>query len=223
MLAAATLILCALLAALLARRAPATVGASCPQSPAASAPSGAPVTSPGAGQPGATQPGPEEILACVGPTPITGALLAHWENIASRSGGAKHPPTASEIAQEVMGFLVSSDWVLGEAGDLGIHLSPAAVSRKFEKLRREQFPKRREFNAFLTKTGQTVPDLLLRVRLNLLSQRIQAKVSARQHGAKAQQRALKRFVHAFQDKWKAQTYCDPRYTIPGCGHELSAG
>ena len=41
---------------------------------------------------------------------------------------------------------------------------------------RTQFPTAAEFEKFIAKSGQTVSDLLLRVKLNMLSQKIQAKV-----------------------------------------------
>ncbi len=82
------------------------------------------------------------------------------------------------LQQEVLGFLISSQWVLGEASSLGVKLSDAEVKKEFEKIKKTQFPKAAEFEKFLSTSGQTVSDLLLRVKLNLLSQRIQKKIVA---------------------------------------------
>jgi hypothetical protein len=92
------------------------------------------------------------------------------------------------------------------------------VRHTFAHVRNQQFPKKKEFKAWLKQSGQTVADLLFRVRLNLASTRIQKHVLAGHHGAHSQQRALKRFVHDFKLKWEAQTYCDPAYTVTDCGH-----
>ncbi|HEY2142042.1 MAG TPA: hypothetical protein VGG98_08280 [Solirubrobacteraceae bacterium] len=121
-----------------------------------------------------------------------------------------------------MGFLLSSDWVLGEATDLNIHVSETEVRHTFDDVRAEQFPKQREFKAFLRQSGQVVADLLFRVRLNILSTRIQRQVLAGHRGGRSRQRALKRFVHDFKLKWIAQTYCDPRYAMQDCGHVQEA-
>jgi len=80
------------------------------------------------------------------------------------------------LQQEVLGFLISSEWVLGEASSLGVKVSDAEVKKQFEKIKNQQFPKAAEFEKFLKTSGQTVSDLLLRVKLNLLSSKIQQKV-----------------------------------------------
>lgn len=80
------------------------------------------------------------------------------------------------LQQEVLGFLISSSWVLGEAGSLGVKVTDKEVKKQFEKIKSQQFPKPAEFEKFLKTSGQTVSDLLLRVKLNLLSSKIQQKI-----------------------------------------------
>jgi foldase protein PrsA len=80
------------------------------------------------------------------------------------------------LQQEVLGFLISSNWVIGEAKSLGVKLSDKEVKKQFEKIKTQQFPKAAEFEKFLKTSGQSVSDLLLRVKLNLLSQKIQQKI-----------------------------------------------
>ncbi len=80
----------------------------------------------------------------------------------------------------MLGFLISSHWVLGEATALGVKVSDAEVKKQFEKIKNQQFPKAAEFEKFLASSGQTVSDLLLRVKLNMLSQKIQQKIVKKQ-------------------------------------------
>jgi foldase protein PrsA len=80
------------------------------------------------------------------------------------------------LLQEVLGFLISSNWVIGEAESLGVKVSDAEVKKQFEKIKSQQFPKDAEFQKFLSSSGQSVSDLLLRVKLNLLSSKIQQKI-----------------------------------------------
>ena len=79
---------------------------------------------------------------------------------------------------EVLGFLISSEWVIGEASHLGVNVSDAEVKKEFEKIKTQQFPKAAEFEKFLATSGQTVSDLLLRVKLNMLSSKIQKKIAS---------------------------------------------
>jgi parvulin-like peptidyl-prolyl isomerase len=80
------------------------------------------------------------------------------------------------LSQEVTGFLISSQWIIGEANALGVKVSDKEVAKQFEKIKNQQFPKAADFEKFLTTSGQTVSDLLLRVKGNMLSQKIQAKI-----------------------------------------------
>ncbi len=172
------------------------------------------------------QPAPEQVLVCVGAEAITGATYSHWLTVAKASVGppVKGHRTASAKAMqnEVLDFLISSDWVIGEAKDLGVSVSAAKVKGEFDHIRNAQFPKREEFHAFLRGSGQTVADLLFRVELNLLSERIQKQVVAGHHSAASKRRALSRFVKGFKVKWLAQTYCAAQYAVADCGHVQSS-
>lgn len=133
--------------------------------------------------PGSTAPKP------VVPDPPTfSACIAHLQATAPKPAKGKPAPTAAQLKtqceqqytalkQQVLGFLISANWVIGEASDQGIKATDAEVEKKFKELKQQQFPKAADFQKFLTSTGQSVPDLLLRVKLNLLSQKIQQKVA----------------------------------------------
>ena len=116
------------------------------------------------------------------------ACIAHLEATAAKPAKGQSKPTKAELKseceqqytslkQEVLGFLISSEWVLGEASHLGVNVSDKEVKKEFEKIKNEQFPKAAEFEKFLASSGQTVSDLLLRVKLNMLSSKIQQKIS----------------------------------------------
>jgi foldase protein PrsA len=81
--------------------------------------------------------------------------------------------------QEVLAFLISSQWVISEAKELGVKLSDAEIKKQFNKIKTAQFPKTAEFEKFLATSGQTVSDLLLRVKLNQLSTKIQQKITGK--------------------------------------------
>jgi hypothetical protein len=163
---------------------------------------------------------PAQILVCVQSVPITGAEFTHWVEVAEKSGGGKPKNLAGErgVTEESLGFLISSDWLVDEARALHIHLAARTVRRNFERVRAQQFPKPGEFGAFMKRTGQTPADLMFRVRLNLLSKRIEAHVEAKARGVQAQQRALSRFIKDFKRHWQSRTYCTTEYAVPDCGH-----
>jgi hypothetical protein len=187
----------------------------CPPPSSASATSAPPDVSPTPSAPSPTG----QIVACVGSQSIAEPLFDHWEHVGelAEAPPRKHQPKTHAVLEEAMGFLISSDWVIGEAQHLNVHVSDAQVRHRFDRIRRQQFPKRSEFKAFLRSSGQTVADLLFRVKLNLLSEGIQRRVLAGHHGPAGIQ-ALDQFIREFKSRWLARTYCLPAYAVSDCGH-----
>jgi foldase protein PrsA len=115
------------------------------------------------------------------------ACIAHLKATAPKPTKGQKAPTSAQLkaqceqqykslSTEVLGFLISSQWVLSEAGSLGVKLSDTEVHKEFTKIKNSQFPKAAEFEKFLQSSGQSVSDLLLRVKLNMLSSKIQKQV-----------------------------------------------
>jgi len=124
-----------------------------------------------------TVPEPPNYTTCV----------AHLAKTAPKPAKGQSAPTTkqlkSECAQqykslqtEVLGFLISSQWVIGEASSLKVNVTDAQVKKEFTKIKNAQVPKGSEFEKFLSTSGQTVSDLLLRVKLNMLSAKIQKQI-----------------------------------------------
>ena len=115
------------------------------------------------------------------------ACIAHLAATAPKPAKGQSAPTTAQLKteceqqykslqSEVLSFLISSQWVLNEAKSLGVNLTDAEVHKEFEKIKNAQFPKAAEFEKFLQTSGQSVSDLLLRVKLNMLSSKIQKQV-----------------------------------------------
>lgn len=116
------------------------------------------------------------------------ACIAHLQATTPKPAKGQSAPSNAELKsqceqqykslqQEVLGFLVSSQWVLGEASSLGVKLSDKEVTKQFEQIKSQEFPQAATFEKFLQSSGQTVSDLLLRVKLNMLSSKIQQKIA----------------------------------------------
>src|SRR5262249_44651567 len=83
------------------------------------------------------------------------------------------------LQQEVLAFLISTGWVFGEAESLGVKVSDKEVHKRFEEVVSKQFPNPAEFQKFLATSGQTVSDLLLRIKSNLVAQKVQQQIAKR--------------------------------------------
>jgi hypothetical protein len=141
-------------------------------------------------------------VALVGTQPIAVSLYRHWEHIEHRE--APHE-SAKQRRTTVMQFLISDQWIVGEAQEHGIRVSDKQVDREFQRERRAAFPSERSFKRFLRQTGQTVADLKFKTRIDLLTGKLQAVVDPGE----------------LASKWKARTLCAPGFDVQDCGGTLT--
>src|SRR5215210_5420236 len=81
------------------------------------------------------------------------------------------------LRDQVLQLLISFEWIEGEAKAMNIKVSDAEVKKSFDKQRKQAFPKDADFQKFLKDSGQTEEDILQRVRLDTLSNKIREKVT----------------------------------------------
>jgi hypothetical protein len=167
------------------------------------------------------KPAARALLACVRHQSVTGAEFSHWfkiDRIGDSLPGSRQRVSNRGVLAEVIDYLLRARWFIGEARDEHITVSDTQVRRQFEKQKREQFPTPEDFNAFLKQTGQTVPDILFRVRVNILYSRLLARFGS--NGSDPT--SLDRFDRHVSAKWKPLTYCRAAYTLAtDCGHSIS--
>jgi foldase protein PrsA len=136
--------------------------------------------------------------------------IAHLEATAPKPAKGQPKPTAATLKtqceqqytalkQQVLAYLISANWVIKEAAERGVKVSDAEVKKQFNQIKAQQFPKEADFQKFLASTGYTVSDLLLRVKLNSLSSKIQQKVS-KEAGKKPSQKE----INAYYEQHKSQ-------------------
>jgi foldase protein PrsA len=82
-----------------------------------------------------------------------------------------------QLREQVLGLLISFEWIQREAEDQGVKVTDAEVKKSFEEQKKQSFPKEADYQKFLKDQGQTNEDVLMRVRLDLLSQKIRDKVT----------------------------------------------
>jgi parvulin-like peptidyl-prolyl isomerase len=133
-------------------------------------------------------PGPTTKPAVPVPPHYTACIASLRRQLKAVRKGKTAPTTAelrSACAQEyqsylqdVMQFLIAARWVLGEASNDGVHVSRNSVVSAFDAIKREQFPTPADYRSFLASSGFTRADLLLRVKLQLLSSKLRARATA---------------------------------------------
>jgi phosphatidylethanolamine-binding protein (PEBP) family uncharacterized protein len=150
-----------------------------------------------------------DAVAIVAGVPIAKAGYEHWLAVERKLGASGNP------SHQALGFLITSEWVIGEAGGRHIAVSEAEVKRRFAQLVHQSFPKPGSMKAYLARSGETEADLLARIKVELLAAHIAAHVTA---GKSAAQRSasLTGFERNFQTHWKRLTSCSPGYVMEDC-------
>ncbi len=134
-------------------------------------------SAPGAPRPPA--PDPPNFTRCTAAARASAPKPARGQPVPSdASFKAQCQQQYQSLVQQVMQFLVSSDWIQGEAADQGIKVSAQEVNQQFQTIKAQQFPKPAAFANFLQMSGMTMSDLLFRVRLDALSNKLRTKITA---------------------------------------------
>ena len=103
-----------------------------------------------------------------------------------------------QLRDQVLGLLISFEWIEREAKEQGVKVTDAEVKKSFEEQKKQSFPKDADYQKFLKDSGQTEEDVLMRVRLDMLSNKIRDKVT------KGKDKVTDQQIEDYYNKNKAQ-------------------
>jgi foldase protein PrsA len=83
----------------------------------------------------------------------------------------------NSLRDQVLQFLISAQWIVGEAKDQGVKVTDDEVNKQFETTKKQSFPKEADFQKFLKSSGMALDDLKFRVRVQALSDKLRTKVT----------------------------------------------
>jgi len=136
--------------------------------------------------------GSGDVVAQVNGRPITKTTLDHWTSIQAANDQMASSQTGNTPRQQALSFLISSEWTIGEAAELGVGVTDGEAQRqltlfKYDQLEKfgEQglFPKEAELKESLARRGLTRSDQLRLMKLNMLAAKIgQKRFSNTQQG-----------------------------------------
>jgi parvulin-like peptidyl-prolyl isomerase len=100
------------------------------------------------------------------------------------AGGLVHGGSAErryELKQQALGFLISSDWTIGEAAAQGIQISAREVAQRVAAKKRAAFPSgEAEADEFEHATGQSVADTSFEARAELAASKLHEAIVRRE-------------------------------------------
>ena len=82
-----------------------------------------------------------------------------------------------QLKGEVMQFLIQAEWVTQEADSRGVEVSDAEIKRSLADQKKQAFPNEKAYQKFLKNSGMTEQDILFRVKLDQLQQKLTQKVT----------------------------------------------
>jgi foldase protein PrsA len=130
------------------------------------------------GQPGATVPKPPDFTECIAQAKKTAPKPAKGQPKQTDADFKKQcQQQYDQLRDQVLGLLISFEWIKREAEEQGVKVTEEEVKKAFEEQKKQSFPKEADYEKFLESSGQTNEDVLMRVELDALSNKIRDKVT----------------------------------------------
>jgi foldase protein PrsA len=131
---------------------------------------------------------PNAPIAPLDAPAFTACVAYHQKNDPKPAKGQPNPTPAQLKSQcqqlynaardQVVPFLVTADWLQGEAADQGVKTTAAEVANMLAAIEKQRFSTPAQLQQFLNQSGETAADLLYRVRIDTLSNKLRAKVTS---------------------------------------------
>jgi foldase protein PrsA len=151
------------------------------------------------GQPNATVPDSPDFTKCIAEKKKTAPKPAKGQ---PKTTDDQYKDQCKQeydaLREQVMQLLTSFQWIEGEAKEQGIKVSDAEVKKSFEEQKKQSFPKEADYQKFLKQYDQTEEDILQRVKLDLLSNKIRDKI------VKGKDKVTDAQIQEFYDKNKTR-------------------
>jgi foldase protein PrsA len=123
----------------------------------------------------------DSVVVRVGETAITKATVDHWMSAMAGGRAAIDPSKRQTLRRQALGFLISSQWLVGEAAEDGLKLSERELEQRFKAKQSASFPGgEAELREFLKATGQKISDIMFEVKAELASSQIRQMLMGRE-------------------------------------------
>jgi hypothetical protein len=116
-----------------------------------------------------------QAVVRVGPVAIAKPTVEHWMSVMARERASPRP----QLRERALAFLISSQWILGEAAAEHMEVSDREVKRRLQQKQGESFRNgAMGFGEYLKDTGQTAADVRFRIEVELASAKIRRSLTS---------------------------------------------
>jgi parvulin-like peptidyl-prolyl isomerase len=126
---------------------------------------------------------PDDAVAVVDGTEVSRESFERALAQAATQQGLDGPPPADDpqyeaLAEQAMNSVLDTVWIEKEGEERGVEVSDREVEEEFQQTKDENFQTEKEYQDFLEQSGFTQEDIDERVRLQLVSTKIQEEINA---------------------------------------------
>jgi parvulin-like peptidyl-prolyl isomerase len=126
---------------------------------------------------------PDDSVAIVDGEEITQADFDTAFQQAASQAGLQTPPAPGDeqyeqVRDQALTTLLDTAWIVGEGERKGVEVTDKEVQDTFAQLKDQNFKTEEEYQQFLQQSGLTQEDIDERVRLQVISQKIQEEITA---------------------------------------------
>lgn len=158
-----------------------------------------PAAAQGGAPPKVTLPQPPDFKACAAAKAKTAPKPAKGQPQQTGKQFVAQCKTEYEaLRDQVLQFLISSQWIQGEAGERKVKVTDGEVAKQFATTKKQSFPKEADYQKFLKSSGMNQADLLFRVKLDTLSTKLRTAIVKGKDKVSAAQ------INAYYEKNKAR-------------------
>jgi hypothetical protein len=118
-----------------------------------------------------------------------------------------------KLKVQAMDELLDLIWIQGQAAEMEIVVTGREIADELASIKKQNFHQKGAWRRFLKESHFTRQDVHGRVQLQMLSARIQERIASRAHTNQGRQRAFKKFVIAYQRRWRSRTVCAQGYVV----------
>ena len=136
------------------------------------------VASKSGGQPGAQVPKPPDYKACVANLKKTQPAPAKGQpKVTDAQLKTQCKQQYEGLRDQVVQLLASFEWIEGEAKEMNLKVADKDVTKRIDEIKKQQFPKKGDYEKFLKDSGYTQEDVEIQTRTELLTNKIRDKVT----------------------------------------------
>jgi SurA-like protein len=140
-----------------------------------------------------------------------------------KSAPASGQPKYKAVEEKALGEQFDAIWIQGQAAEMGIAVTRKEVTAELAQIKKENFKSEKQYHAFLKHAHYTRQDVLNRVRLQLLSTKIEEQVARSVKSPQEVKEVFSAFVAEYRARWRSRTVCAARYAIERCSNGAASG